>query len=282
MKATEEPSPIDIATNRVRPNSFNPNLMDIESYSQLLEDVKAHGPNVVDPIHVQLLGNHVYEILDGYHRWKVFNQLGFGEIRAYVHDKMSLVEAIAYNYRKNSERGRLNPVKEAENFKKLHDMGHSYRDLEKLFNIDHTIIERRARIAEPSVLRDLKPISVASTQHLGPTHLAALAEIPSPLRKRVVQEIRPLVETCDLTVSAIYKAKEKLSAKDKKPRDNKGAQIDACPCESLLRNIIEIINTNRDPTRTCDSCNLRSNGCEGLRKQLETYGREICKVAEAT
>jgi len=65
---------VEIDVNRLEPNPWNPNRMSHEMYEKLREYVKKEG--LVEPIVVRRKGN-MYEIIGGYHRWKVAKELGY-------------------------------------------------------------------------------------------------------------------------------------------------------------------------------------------------------------
>jgi ParB family chromosome partitioning protein len=65
---------VEIGVERLEPNPWNPNRMSPEMYEKLREYVKKEG--LVEPIVVRPRGER-YEILGGYHRWKVAGELGY-------------------------------------------------------------------------------------------------------------------------------------------------------------------------------------------------------------
>jgi len=114
---------VTVALNRIRLNDFNPNSMDGETFNALLKDMKDGGPEDIDPILLRPLeeatgadAEAAYEMVDGEHRTRAALRLGWTEIRARIQE-MSLEEAMVVNYRKNRERGRLDPIKEGKLYK---------------------------------------------------------------------------------------------------------------------------------------------------------------------
>jgi ParB family chromosome partitioning protein len=65
---------IEIDMDRLEPNPWNPNRMSPEMYEKLREYVKKEG--LVEPIVVRPRGER-YQILGGYHRWKIAQDLGY-------------------------------------------------------------------------------------------------------------------------------------------------------------------------------------------------------------
>ena len=65
---------MEIAVGRLQPNPWNPNRMSQEMYHKLKEYIKREG--LVEPIVVRPHGDG-YQILGGYHRWKIAQELGY-------------------------------------------------------------------------------------------------------------------------------------------------------------------------------------------------------------
>jgi len=115
MKSEEMNELLTLPLENIHPNQWNPNVMTQEEFNLLVEDIKTNGQRTLDPIHVRPLGNNQYQIIDGYHRYKALKQLGYKTIRCII-DNVSEDEAKAINYRKNRERGNIDPFKEAQLF----------------------------------------------------------------------------------------------------------------------------------------------------------------------
>jgi ParB family chromosome partitioning protein len=65
---------VEIGVERLEPNPWNPNRMSPEMYEKLREYVRKEG--LVEPIVVRPRGEG-YQILGGYHRWKLAKGLGY-------------------------------------------------------------------------------------------------------------------------------------------------------------------------------------------------------------
>ena len=65
---------MEIEVGRLHPNPWNPNRMSEEMYHKLKAYVKREG--LVEPIVVRPLDDG-YQILGGYHRWKIAKELGY-------------------------------------------------------------------------------------------------------------------------------------------------------------------------------------------------------------
>jgi len=178
-----------LSLNSIRENAFNPNVMTEEEFKDLVEDMRRVGPEGVDPIHVRRLEDG-YEIIDGAHRFRVAQELGWNDIRCWVHE-MDESEARAFNYEKNRLRGRIDPFKEAELFKWELDRGLSDEEIAKKYGLRH-----RQRVWEKLSLLNIAP----EVRGLCPTgrtmtemHLRAIARLEHPeqqmkLAKGIVEE----------------------------------------------------------------------------------------------
>jgi ParB/RepB/Spo0J family partition protein len=72
-----------IPINKLIPNTWNPNVMDSQTYQALSESFREFGD--IDPILVRDLGNK-YQIIDGEHRYKIARDLGIDKIQCIVVD----------------------------------------------------------------------------------------------------------------------------------------------------------------------------------------------------
>ena len=154
---------ITVSLDRISLNDFNPNAMDAETFNALLSGMKEGGPETIDPILLRPLEEAAYEIVDGEHRTRAALKLDWTEIRARIQE-MSLEEAMVVNYRKNRERGRLDPIKEGKLYKWWSDeRGLTMRQIGEKFDITHaTVVSRIGNVENVEaeaiqVLRGQKP-----------------------------------------------------------------------------------------------------------------------------
>ena len=68
---------MEIEVGRLVPNPWNPNRMSDEMYYKLKQYIKREG--LVEPIVVRTKGDS-YQILGGYHRWKIAKELGHATV----------------------------------------------------------------------------------------------------------------------------------------------------------------------------------------------------------
>ncbi len=104
--------PID----KVKANNWNPNKMDTKTMSKLKSDIKRKG--VVQPILVRQTKENEWEIIDGFHRWSILQELGYREVPAIVLD-MDDTEAKLKTIQLNYMRGSAVPIRLAN---LIHDL----------------------------------------------------------------------------------------------------------------------------------------------------------------
>lgn len=100
-----------VGLTKLRPNSWNPNTMNDEMYRKELASIRKFG--YVNPILARDKGSH-YEIIDGEHRWKALNQLGYEEAEVTVIEGLADEEAKQLTIVLNETRGRADPRKLGE------------------------------------------------------------------------------------------------------------------------------------------------------------------------
>lgn len=108
----------------IEPNNYNPNVLQGEKYDALKRDVKAgnYDPILVSPKAI-FYGKHFtgeagekgYVIVDGEWRWRAAVELGLITIECEVRD-IPLARAKIITYKKNRQRGNMDPFKEAKLF----------------------------------------------------------------------------------------------------------------------------------------------------------------------
>lgn len=110
----------EYSLDRIQKNAWNVNKMEADKFDLLLEDMRENGRSTIDPILVRRIDVRgkptFYEIVDGEHRYKAAKLLKWTAIPA-IMEEMTEVEARVLNYRKNSERGTIDPVAEGERFR---------------------------------------------------------------------------------------------------------------------------------------------------------------------
>lgn len=115
-KIVEKPTEIKVKINQVEPNREQPRkTFDEESIQELTESIRQFG--VLQPLIVQDRGKY-YEIIAGERRWRAAMAAGLKEIPVVIR-KMTEQEIIEISLIENIQREALNPIEEAEAFRRL-------------------------------------------------------------------------------------------------------------------------------------------------------------------
>jgi ParB family transcriptional regulator, chromosome partitioning protein len=150
--------------------------IDPASMAELVESIRARG--VLQPIlarHHPTDPNH-YQIIAGERRWRASQQAGLHEIPVLVRD-LSDSEAMAAALVENLQRQDLNPIEEAEGYRRLLDeFGLSQEEL------GEAVGKSRSHIANTLRLRNLPPGLQAQLRNgaLTAGHARALLSHPDP------------------------------------------------------------------------------------------------------
>jgi len=256
------------------PNKYNPNIMADEIFQSLLEDARLHGAEALDPILVRPLdvleGKQHYEIIDGESRWKVAKKLGWVRLLAII-KKVNLDDAKAINYRKNRERGTLDPFKEAELFKGELDAGLTQEQIATKYGVQRTYVTEHLPIAI-DITEETKSIVERSTM-LSPSIVVELAKIKEPerqkeLAEKVVSEGLSVRETEAEAKRLVEPPKEEKS--EEKPKK--------CPIEMFFtEEVLEKMIVKRDDQMNCEKCPL-AEPCHQTMEQLQHFVQFITEI----
>ena len=113
--------------DRLVPNAYNPNVMEPEIYAQTVKNIKEEG--FIYPLLVQQKKNDKYMIIDGFHRWKAAQEIGYKELPVIVLDK-NMSEAMIATINFNKLRGEFDVLRLAEVIHTLHKT-YSIEEIEK-------------------------------------------------------------------------------------------------------------------------------------------------------
>jgi len=118
---------INIKTSELKPNEYNPNVVSEDIMAKLRAEIARKGLCV--PIVVRSRDN-AYEIVDGEHRWRICQELGWGEVPCVIQDyddNEARIKTLQLNYMKGS----VIPIKLAN---LIHDLNREIKieELEKM------------------------------------------------------------------------------------------------------------------------------------------------------
>ena len=167
-----------IALERIEPNKYNPNVLKGEKFEALKRDMMAGS---YDPILVSsktiFYGDMSsskdarYVIVDGEWRWRAATELGLKALKCVVRD-IPLARAKILTYKKNRERGNMDPLKEAELFDAEVKSGLNEKKVAARYGVD------RSYVAGRRLLLKVTPVAVE------------LFRNPSKLKERFEHEVR--------------------------------------------------------------------------------------------
>ena len=143
-----------IAVSAIKPNPDQPRRhFAADSLSELAASIKRHG--IVQPIVLRPKGKG-YQIVAGERRWRAAQKAQLHQIPAIIRD-YSDGETLEIALIENIQRKDLNPIEEAEAYKRLSDeFGHSQAALAKIVEKSRSHVANMMRLLElPVPLRDL-------------------------------------------------------------------------------------------------------------------------------
>lgn len=108
---------LKVGINNVRPNLWNPNKEDDFIFEKAKASITKWG--FIDPILVRVIGEKLYEIIDGEHRWRACKELGYTEIEILNLGQLTDEEAKTLTLTMNNVKGADDPIKRGLIFKDL-------------------------------------------------------------------------------------------------------------------------------------------------------------------
>lgn len=144
---------LDLPLESIESNTYNPNMMSPEEYEALKESVKT---KTVDPIIVApkdiFYGDNqfdpqTYVIVDGENRWKAAKEVGLKTILSSIW-AVKEGEARAITYKRNRERGNIDPVKEAKLFALEVEGGMSRSDVARKYGVAPSQVTQRLKLVD--------------------------------------------------------------------------------------------------------------------------------------
>lgn len=110
----EIPEQVLLDIDSIQPDPLNPNVEDLGTFNELVEAIKEDG--FIEPVVVSPLGDGMYVLVGGEHRWKAAKLAGMRQVPAIVKEGWDEDERRIRLIRLNALRGKLDP----ERFTKLY------------------------------------------------------------------------------------------------------------------------------------------------------------------
>lgn len=187
---------------------------DEESLDELADSIREHG--ILQPLTVRRLGTGYYQIVAGERRWRAARLAGLTEVPAIVIEaddrkatELALIE--------NLQREDLDPLEEAEGYKKLMDSYHMTQE-----DVANRVGKSRSAVANALRLLGLCPEvrALVEAGKLSGGHARALLPLSATMQKKAAQTV---IDE-GLSVRQTETLVKKLNAK---PRTKKEADADA-------------------------------------------------------
>ncbi len=213
----EEEGPLYCSVYEISPSNIQPRkIFDDKKLEELSGSIKEKG--VIQPLIVRR-SNGRYELIAGERRWRASKKAGIKEVPIVVldaTDKESLELAVV----ENIQREDLNPIEEAEAFRRfVDDFGYSQDELAKKVGKDRTTITNALRLLKlPSEIK-----AELSVGNLTVGHARALLSVENAVVQR---DICGKVIHRGLSVREAEKLAKKCQASTKKIKASKKNSLD--------------------------------------------------------
>ncbi len=208
---TDSSENLNLPISQVECNADQPRKrFDDETLAELAESIKEHG--ILQPLTVRRLSSGYYQIIAGERRWRAARLAGLTEVPAIIIEaddrkatELALIE--------NLQREDLDPLEEAEGYKKLMDGYHLTQE-----DVAARVGKSRSAVANALRLLGLCPDvrALVEAGKLSGGHARALLPLNATLQKKAAQT----VISGGLSVRQTEALVKKLNAKPKaKPTD---------------------------------------------------------------
>lgn len=260
---------VTIRLSQVVPNKEQPRkAFDEEAIDELAASIKQFG--VLQPLLVQKKGNY-YELIAGERRWRAARKAGLTEVPVIIRD-FTDQETMEISLIENIQRENLNPIEEAEAYKRLLDEFHlTQEEVAKRVSKSRTAVTNSMRLLK--LCDGVREMVISSELSMG--HARALLAIENPAKQL---ELAQLVVKKKMSV----RDTEKLVKKTLKPvkTERKGSVLDdqiATAFADISRQLTEKIGTKvsvqtKDGKKGKIEIEYYSN--EDLERILEMLGQE--------
>lgn len=168
--------------------------MDDTTEAQLAADMKEKGPEGTGPVDTCQLPPVTPHALptrytiDGSHRLKLAKKLGWTYLFEIFHPEIKTEEdARLFNYRRDAERGSIDPFRLAKTFKWFSDKGIKQEEIAKRFGVDVTTVSRRLSLnnVDPGV----KQQAITDTR-MSLSALEPISTLRPDLQRKALNAIR--------------------------------------------------------------------------------------------
>jgi ParB/RepB/Spo0J family partition protein len=175
--------------SEIKASELNANVMPDVQFAALVADMQSNGIGSIDPI-VVMKKPDGFVVIDGNHRLRAAKSLGWKEIRVTIATGIKDdTEALLYAYRKNAERGSMDPYKQADLFKALLAVnGMTEAKLALDLSVDRTLISHRLALLriDEQVRKEIPKVLPNATG----SHLEIIGTADPAVQKKVLANIK--------------------------------------------------------------------------------------------
>jgi len=190
-----------ISIEQLKPLPMHFTVIGREEEDMLREDMKTKDLNSIDPLLVRRMtpeeieeakGKYPfakYEIIDGHTRWEIAKLLKWTEMRAIIIE-CTRDEAYIINYKRNKERGFVDPMLEAICFNYFYQKGFTGTQLAEMFRVSERRVWQILKRIKVEKEARKKILQKAFTgQPLTGKHIEVIASLPEEKQPKLVEMI---------------------------------------------------------------------------------------------
>lgn len=190
-----------IPIEQLKPLPMHFTVIGREEEDMLREDMKTKDLNSIDPLLVRRMtpeeieeakGKYPfakYEIIDGHTRWEIAKLLKWTEMRATIIE-CTRDEAYIINYKRNKERGFVDPMLEAICFNYFYQKGFTGTQLAEMFRVSERRVWQILKRMKVEKEARKKILQKAFTgQPLSGKHIEVIASLPEEKQPKLVETI---------------------------------------------------------------------------------------------
>lgn len=240
---------------------FNDNTL-----QDLAESIKNFG--ILNPIIVKP-ENGKFKIISGERRYKAAKIAGLAEVPVIIKDEVDEKTVFEISLIENLQREDLNPIEEAESFKRLiEDFSYTHQQIANLIGKDRSYVTNILRLLK---LSDFVKSHIISGE-LKTGHCKILVNLPEELQNKVCE----LIISQNLSVREVERLVQKLKEKDKSKRDNVAKELILNDFKEYFKSLNKKLNTKIDidvGKREKGKLIIHFKNRDELKKILETLKR---------
>lgn len=225
-----------VSLSEITEAPWNVNVMSPAKFQDLLRDMKAAGPEGTDPIdtaEIIISGIPTHVTIDGAHRLRAAKEIGWDHLYEIFHHEITgEEEARLFNYKRDADRGDIDPFKLAESFKWFVQKGESQEQIAAKFGVDRTTVSRRLSLL--NLDQEVKK-HVLIREGLTVSHLEPIAALEPQLQKAAAKQLqqswsyRQSVPTVKAVEQDVIRIKQNAEREKKFAEAVKNAKFPKCP-----------------------------------------------------